>query len=148
MTARKCPSNRSLMMSITRNKSKKNARMVVMFSAAVVISLFTAAVCIFANSDVNARVGMEKADFGPTYKLEEIHSVEGIAMAKADAVGLYRDMGTQDSIDLNGLEDSLLKPTAELDGLNNAQVPEPATVTLLTLGGLALLRKSRRNKKN
>jgi hypothetical protein len=132
-----------------RNKKKNAARMIVLSSVAVVISLFTAAICLYAAADTNPYVGMDKMNVGPTYQLEDLNAVEGVAMASADAVELYKGMGMKDSIDLKGLENSILKQaTTDVDSLNNAQVPEPATLTLLTLGGLAILRKSRKNKKN
>lgn len=133
-------------MSIKRNKTNAT-RLVVISSVAFVIMLFTAAVCIFANTGNDYSMAAEKMDFGPTYKLEDFKSLDGMAMAKTDTIEMYRTLGTENSMDLNGLEKSVLGP--KIDGINgqDAQVPEPATITLLTLGGLAILRKGRKNRK-
>ncbi len=123
--------------------------MVLISSAAVVISLFAIAVCLFANGGATPCIQTQKMDFGPAYKLEDLDSVDGMVMAKTDAVDLYKNIGTQNSIDLKGLDESLLKGQVRgIEGLDETQVPEPATVTLLALGGLAMLRKRRGSRKN
>lgn len=117
-------------------KQNKTNKFFGIVSVTVIISLLAAAAWIYQNVDQTPRVKAVVVEEMPSYALADL---DNITLA-------------DNSMDLNikPIEMELGLETLndfDIAQLEQGQVPEPATVSMLVIGGLGLLARRRKNRK-
>lgn len=118
-------------------KMSKSNKTLMAVSTGFISLMLAVSMVLYLGNDDTARVESQNAQVGDSYSLENLDELEvkdvGVPMSKVD----------MEEIDADLLELQI----AGIDEMATAdQVPEPATLSLLLVGGLGLVSRYRRRR--